>query len=181
MRERGVEATAFSDVLAHSGAPRGSIYHHFPDGKSQLIVEATRYAGKYIAAGLSSALTQQDLPRALRVFGRTWRRILRESKFGAGCAVVAASLDGEHHPAARDEAGVAFSGWIDLLATAIERHGISGQRARSIATLIVASIEGAIILARAQQSMRPLERVVDELELLVTEAIAQASSSTPGG
>ena len=47
--ERGVDATAFSDVLEHSGAPRGSIYHHFPDGKAQLAEEATRYAGEFIA------------------------------------------------------------------------------------------------------------------------------------
>ena len=53
MRERGVEATSFSEVLARSGAPRGSIYHHFPGGKAQLIEEATRYAGDFTAAGSS--------------------------------------------------------------------------------------------------------------------------------
>ena len=37
IRTRGVNATSFSDVLADSGAPRGSIYHHFPGGKDQLV------------------------------------------------------------------------------------------------------------------------------------------------
>src|SRR3954468_6735161 len=108
MREHGVEATSFSDVLAHSGAPRGSIYHHFPDGKAQLIEEATRYAGDFIAAGLASSLTQQDPVAALRRFIATWRRVLRESDFGAGCPVVAATLEGERTPGARDAAGAAF-------------------------------------------------------------------------
>ena len=46
IREHGVEATSFSAVLAHSGAPRGSIYHHFPGGKAQLVEEATRYGAQ---------------------------------------------------------------------------------------------------------------------------------------
>src|SRR3712207_8589123 len=46
--ERGVQGTSFADVLEHSGAPRGSIYHHFGGGKTQLAEEATRWAGEYI-------------------------------------------------------------------------------------------------------------------------------------
>ena len=60
MRERGVEATSFSEVLARSGAPRGSIYHHFPGGKAQLIEEATRYGGEFTAAGLTAALAHHN-------------------------------------------------------------------------------------------------------------------------
>ena len=55
VRERGVEATALSDVLEHSGAPRGSIYHHFPGGKAQLVEEATRAAAGAFAAGMVAA------------------------------------------------------------------------------------------------------------------------------
>jgi AcrR family transcriptional regulator len=170
-RERGVEATSFSDVLAHSGAPRGSIYHHFPDGKAQLIEEATRYAGDFIAAGLASSLTQQDPVAALRRFIATWRRVLRESDFGAGCPVLAATLEGERTPGARDAAGAAFSRWEDLLAAAFEEQGVTRERAHSLATLSIAAIEGAIVLARAERSLTPLERVARELETLVAGAI----------
>jgi len=172
IRERGVEATSFSDVLAHSGAPRGSIYHHFPAGKAQLIEEATRYAGDFIAAGLASALAQDDPVAALGRFIAGWRSILRASEFGAGCPVVAATLESDRAPAAREAAGAAFSRWTDLLATAIARHGPSRKRAKSLATLTIAAIEGAIVLARAQRSTAPLERVAYELEELIGSAIA---------
>src|ERR671915_164180 len=76
-RQRGVEGTAFSDVLAHSGAPRGSIYHHFPGGKAQLAEEATRYAGEFIATGLAAALASDEPVAAIRDFTAAWRRILR--------------------------------------------------------------------------------------------------------
>jgi AcrR family transcriptional regulator len=55
-RERGYSGTGFRDVIAHSGAPRGSIYHHFPGGKVQLAQEAVRYAGEFLNAGIEAAV-----------------------------------------------------------------------------------------------------------------------------
>jgi AcrR family transcriptional regulator len=171
MRERGVEATSFSDVIARAPAPRGSIYHHFPGGKAELIEEATRYAGDVIAAGLAAALGDEEPDAALRLFATTWREVIRESDFSAGCPVVAATLEGERNPEARAAAAAAFSGWVDLLATALEGRGVDRERARSLATLCIAAIEGAIVLARADRSAAPLERVTDELEGLISDAL----------
>jgi TetR/AcrR family transcriptional repressor of lmrAB and yxaGH operons len=171
MRERGVEATSFSEVIARSGAPRGSIYHHFPGGKAQLIEEATRYAAEWTASSLASALWQEDPIAAIRSLAASWLKLLRRSDYAAGCPVVAASLEGEHAPAAREAAGEAFARWQQLLAEALEPHGLSRERARSVATLVISSIEGAVVLSRATRSLEPLERVAAELESLLAEAI----------
>src|SRR3954471_9264405 len=93
MRERGVEATSFSDVLEHSAAPRGSIYHHFPGGKAQLIEEATRSAGAFISERGRAARETGDPLRALDGIYEVWRRVLSESSFAAGCPIVAATID----------------------------------------------------------------------------------------
>lgn len=163
IRERGVEATALSDVLAHSGAPRGSIYHHFPGGKAQLVEAATRAAGGALADGMVAALEAEDPLVALRAFADGWRVVLRASDFGAGCPVVAVAVEGDRNPGARAAAGEAFASWQAKLAGALERRGVDGERAASLATLAVAAIEGAVVLARAQRSEAPLERVADEL------------------
>ena len=55
-RERGVAGTALPDVLEHSGAPRGSIYHHFPQGRTQLAEEATEWAADFISRRLGTRL-----------------------------------------------------------------------------------------------------------------------------
>lgn len=170
-RERGVHGTSFSDVLAHSAAPRGSIYHHFPGGKAQLAEEATRYAGEFIAGGLASGLAQEDPVAAIRDFAALWRDILERSDFTSGCPVVSATLEGERTPAARDAAGAAFRRWEELLTGAFAARGLAPERAASLATLAIAAIEGAIVLSRAQRSSAPLERVGDELETLVTAAV----------
>jgi TetR/AcrR family transcriptional repressor of lmrAB and yxaGH operons len=173
MRERGVEATSFSEVLEHSGAPRGSIYHHFPGGKAQLIEEATRYAGEFTAAGLTKALAQDDPVAAIRRFAGTWQELLRDSDYAAGCPVVAASLEGERIPGAREAAAYAFRSWEHQVAQALQPHGIPPARAHAMATLMIASIEGAVVLARAERSTAPLARVATELELLFVDALQQ--------
>jgi TetR/AcrR family transcriptional regulator, lmrAB and yxaGH operons repressor len=180
IRARGVEATSLSDVLAHSGAPRGSIYHHFPGGKAQLVEEATRVAGGGFAEGMAAALATDDPLTALRAFADGWRAVLRASDFQDGCPIAAVAVEsGGTGAGARAGAGVgdgalhaageAFAAWQDLLAAALQRRGVQPARAASLATLAVAAIEGAVILARAQRSEAPLERVADEL-LRVAEA-----------
>jgi AcrR family transcriptional regulator len=171
MRERGVEATSFSEVLEHSAAPRGSIYHHFPGGKAELVEEATRYAGDVIAEGLAAALREDDFAVALRRFMSSWRSVLRDSDFAGGCPVVAATLEGERMPGARDAAGDAFRRWEALVGEVLERNGVAAERARSLATLTVAAIEGAVVLSRAQRSTAPLERVGVELAAIARDAI----------
>ena len=54
IRERGAHPTAIADVLEHSGAPRGSAYHYFPGGRTQLLCEAIDYAGDHVAAKIST-------------------------------------------------------------------------------------------------------------------------------
>jgi AcrR family transcriptional regulator len=172
MRERGVEATSFSEVVAHSGAPRGSIYHHFPGGKAQLIEEATRYAGAFTAEGLTKALETDDPVAAIRAFTAMWMRILDRSDYTAGCPVVAATLEGDRTARARAAAADAFGRWEKLIAEALSPHLSDPKRARSLATIVIASIEGAVVLSRAQRSSEPLRRVARELEQLLTTAIA---------
>ncbi len=168
MQQHGVEATSFRRVLEHSGAPRGSIYFHFPDGKAQLVTEATRYAGDFIAAGLVAALEQGDLTTALETFVATWRSILEQSDFAAGCPVVAATLEGARMADAVDVAGAAFAAWERLIADGLERRGVDPVRAASLATISIAAIEGAVVLGRAQRSSAPLIRVATELRHLMS-------------
>jgi len=168
---QGVQGTSLHDVLEHSGAPRGSIYHHFPDGKTELAQEAVRWAGEHIIAATAAALETDDPIAAIGILRRQWARVLRGSDFRAGCTIVAAALEGERQPLVADAAGEVFSSWEQVLADAFHHQGVTRPRSRSIATLIIASIEGAIILARARRTIAPLERVADELELIAREAL----------
>ena len=93
IREKGLTGTSFGDVIDHSGAPRGSIYHHFPGGKTQLVEDAVRYAGEYIVGTIDRAAEDGDPVKVLRAFTAAWRRVLEDSDFRAGCPVVAVAVE----------------------------------------------------------------------------------------
>jgi AcrR family transcriptional regulator len=175
-RERGVHGTSFSDVLDHSGAPRGSIYHHFQGGKTQLAQAATEWAGEYILAGTVAALAEDDPIAAIDSFRRWWTKTLRSSDYAAGCVIVAATLEGERDPRVRAAAADAFIKWENALAGAMRRRGLPAARARSIATLLIAAIEGAVLLCRARRTIQPLERVAKELQQAVADALDHTSA-----
>jgi AcrR family transcriptional regulator len=168
-REKGVEATALSDVIEHSGAPRGSIYHHFPGGKAELAENATRLAGDYVAHLIEGA--QDDPVLLVRRFVESWRSVLSDSHCSAGCPVVAVAVDGGQGSGVREAAAEVFESWQQLCADALAGRGVAPDRAASLAALMVASVEGAIVLCRAQRDIRPLELVGEELERLVSEAL----------
>src|SRR6201987_4339734 len=88
--ERGAQPTAIADVLEHSGAPRGSAYHYFPGGRTQLLCEAVDYAGGYIGAIIAEADGGLDL---LDTLIDKYRRQLLDSDFRAGCPVMAVSVE----------------------------------------------------------------------------------------
>jgi TetR/AcrR family transcriptional repressor of lmrAB and yxaGH operons len=177
MGEQGVEATSFSQVIEHSGAPRGSIYHHFPGGKAQLVEEATRYAGDSFVALLEDAGQRHDDPlEALDAISDFWRSLLHNSEFAAGCPVLAAVLEGDRSPGARDAAREAFERWQRVWSELLIRAGVASDRARSLAAIAISATEGAVILARAQRSNVPLERVGRELRTLFHQAVEDAAA-----
>jgi AcrR family transcriptional regulator len=175
MGQQGVEATSFSQVLEHSGAPRGSIYHYFPGGKSELLEEATRYAGRMLVEVLRRAAAENDDPvEALSAVGHFWRTNLADSDFAAGCPVVAAALEGDHGSSgARRAATEAFELWQQLYTEMLERAGVLPERAKSLGATAIAAVEGAVILSRAQGSNQPLEAVLDEVGNMFRLAIGR--------
>src|ERR1700753_2391459 len=91
MRERGAAGVTIDEVLTRSGAPRGSVYYHFPDGRNQILAQALQHAGDAITAALDDA-PGRGAKFLLRQFVDFWERVLAESDFHAGCPVVAAAI-----------------------------------------------------------------------------------------
>jgi AcrR family transcriptional regulator len=169
LREKGLTGTSFGDVIDHSGAPRGSIYHHFPNGKAQLVEEAMQYAGSYVVGSIED----RDPIEALRSFERGWRKVLERSDFRAGCPIVAVAVEAHSDaPQLAAAAADAFSSWQEAMTHLLEREGVGRERARRLAAMTVAAIEGAVVICRAQRDMKPLEDVSAELETMLQAAIA---------
>src|SRR5947209_18077124 len=94
MRERGAAGVTIDEVLARSGAPRGSVYYHFPEGRNQILSEALRYSGDSITATIDAA-ADHGARTLLREFIELWERLLTDGNFLAGCPVVAAAISAD--------------------------------------------------------------------------------------
>ena len=169
-REQGYSGTGFNALIEHSGAPRGSIYHHFPGGKAQLAAETVRYAGEVVATHLARVVRDGDPVAALRVYLAWWERTLERSDFRAGCPVVAIAVEVHDDRAVVDAAAEAFEQWERMFAAALRDAGVPRARAARVATLTVAAIEGAVVLCRAERSTQPLRDVGRELEAVIAAA-----------
>jgi AcrR family transcriptional regulator len=167
IRSRGVSATSFSEVLADSGAPRGSIYHHFPDGKDQLAADAIRWTSERVLAH-QRACPATTASGVLGCFIDMWRQVVLASHGTQGCVVAGVAIDsvgGE--PGLIDVVRATFRSWLDLLADQLKVVGVPAAQAMPIATVTVAGMEGALILCRAEGNSMPLETVAAELMLLL--------------
>jgi TetR/AcrR family transcriptional repressor of lmrAB and yxaGH operons len=167
IRSRGVNATSFSDVLAESGAPRGSIYHHFPNGKEQLAGDAIRWTSERVLAH-QRACRAPTPAGVLDCFIDMWRQVVLASGGSAGCVVAGVAIDtvAADRPMI-DLVRATFRSWVDLLTEQLEAVGVPGRRAARVAVAVVAGMEGALILCRAEGDSGPLETVAAELKRLV--------------
>jgi TetR/AcrR family transcriptional regulator, lmrAB and yxaGH operons repressor len=161
LARRGLQATSLSEVLEQSGAPRGSVYHHFPDGKNQLIASALDLAGDR-AIELLDRKAGAPANEVAAWFLHIWREVLIRSNFDAGCAVLAVTVAADS-PELRDHAAGIFRTWRHRLAELLEQGGLDSRDAARFAATLIASSEGAVALSRAERSVEPFDLVAEQL------------------
>jgi TetR/AcrR family transcriptional regulator, lmrAB and yxaGH operons repressor len=161
LAQRGLQATSFSEVLEFTGSPRGSLYHHFPGGKEQMVKAAL----DLVAAHMGSAFSPKDGATPEQVtdlFLQLWRDILLRYRFKAGCAVVAVTVAADSRDLLKHATSI-FLAWRGRLADLFAASGVSKEDAMQFAATLIAASEGAVVLSRGEQSLEPFELVARQL------------------
>lgn len=167
LRERGAAGVTIDEVLTRSGAPRGSVYHHFPGGRSQLLTEALQFAANTIG-GIIGAESSDSAWDLVHRFVGFWERVLTGSDFTAGCPVVAVAIAApDEEPELAAAAAAIFDRWRAALSAAFTADGFDESDASSLAVMCIATLEGAVVLCRSAQSVDPLHDVSRQLEFLI--------------
>ena len=164
LAEKGYAGMELRDVAAVGNAPRGSIYHHFPGGKRQLAVEAAALEGSEIRALIERSLEKDGVRGTLGGFGEIFRRRVSDHPERIGCPVAAAALARPEDPALAAAATAAFESWEAPIAAALEGEGVPAKDAATFAGLVVSTVEGALVRARAAGSPAPLDSAIGGLE-----------------
>lgn len=173
LQHRGYYGTSLSDILDASGAPRGSLYFHFPGGKDQLVLEATRAAVDEATHALGQTLaTAADPAEAVRLYIAACADLMRETDYTFGCPVAPVILDATGgRPELEEICRAAFETWNRMLLEAFVEAGIVSARAQSLALLVNAAIEGLLLIARAYRDCSALVTVGAELERIIADAM----------
>ncbi|MEU6505969.1 MULTISPECIES: TetR/AcrR family transcriptional regulator [unclassified Streptomyces] len=175
IRRQGVAATGMRDVAAHAGAPRGSLQHYFPGGKEQLVNEAVGWAGRYAGKRIARFLAGLEEPTPSGLFAAMvaqWTDEYAADGFAAGCPVAAATAEcAGAGGSTRAAVASAFTAWRTPLAEALTGMGVPAARAESLSMLMISTLEGAILMARAEQDVTPLTTAVRELAPLLDAAV----------
>lgn len=168
LRAHGVEATGLRPLVAAAEAPWGSFAHYFPGGKEQVVCEALGWAGAFAATVVEDYARSARTPSARGLWHAIvgwWIADLRARDFALGCPVAAAIVDSAHgSDAIRAAASDALQVWRAPIRQALVDLGIGARDAGELATVMLAALEGAILLARVKRSVAPLQ--VTERRLL---------------
>jgi AcrR family transcriptional regulator len=167
LRERGAAGVTIDAVLARSGSPRGSVYHHFPEGRSQLLREALQFAGDEITEAIDQA-AGGDGTALLHRFAGLWREALISSDYAAVSPVLAAAVgSGQDEQELSAVAADIFRRWRDASIEAFVREGFERGEATALAHTTISALEGAVVLCRSTRSPEPLDDITREMEFLI--------------
>jgi len=171
LRCQGYHATGLSQIVAASGAPRGSLYFHFPGGKDDLATAALEASGEaWRARLLDSIAGAADLGSALGTIVGALADDLEASGWDHGCPVAAVALESTSAPVRRTIARH-FESLLELIVELLIGHGIAPPLAREQALIGLAGIEGALLLARVMRSRAPLVAMGRALQAMVAPAV----------
>ena len=160
MRQQGYHGTALHDILVAGGAPRGSLYFHFPGGKEQIGSAALTLSAEAVRAGIAeAAATAETAEIFLERIARAMADELERSDFSEGCPIATTALE---TAAQSDVLGAvahhAFQSWELDIKRGLFRLGMTAGDADLVATMVLSQLEGALLLARTYRTLEPLRR-----------------------
>ncbi|MEH6491735.1 TetR/AcrR family transcriptional regulator [Halopseudomonas sp.] len=168
-RQRGYAATGLNDILKHSGAPKGSLYHYFPGGKEQLGEEAIVVAAGVVTQTLTDLRAQHpSAADMLRAYGQLLAGWMTQAGFAEGCPIATTLLETTPQSPSLAAAGQqAFASWCEVFAAQLQDDGVAAEQAQRWAQLMVSTVEGALLMARVQATALPITQACDDLAALI--------------
>jgi TetR/AcrR family transcriptional regulator, lmrAB and yxaGH operons repressor len=156
--KQGYHATGLNEIIRESGAPKGSLYYYFPDGKEQIGAETALWSAGQMSERIRHGLSQSDNPaEAVRLLALGIAGAVEQSGFAAGGPLMMLAAES----AVRSERvnAACREAYGQLQAAFAEKFSADDD----LAEFVLSTLEGAILLSRVQHSGEPLRRVAEHL------------------
>jgi TetR/AcrR family transcriptional repressor of lmrAB and yxaGH operons len=169
MQTKGYHATGLNQIIRESGAPKGSLYFHFPGGKEEIAAAAVKACGDEMALLLQSIFKETDnFLTALNIVIDYLKEELIQSGFIKGCPVATVALEAApHYEKMQVVCNDVYRQWVNIITKPLVKTGIALKEAEKRAVFLLSAIEGAMILCKSSQSITPLEHVRELSALLI--------------
>ena len=170
LEKQGYHGTGLNEIVRQSGAPKGSLYYYFPEGKEQITAEAVLQSGQIVSERIRAALRGgSSAPQAIHDFILLIAENVERSGFAAGSPLTAVAMETATQSerinlACRDAYGMLQAAFKEKLA----ESGLSRTKAEELSTFVVAAVEGGIILSRTSHTADPLRLVAMQLQALLS-------------
>jgi TetR/AcrR family transcriptional repressor of lmrAB and yxaGH operons len=166
---QGYHATGLNQIIKESGSPKGSLYHYFPGGKDELTAEALKRTGQIVLERIQMTLAEVENPAdAISGFLMKLAYFVPASGYRAGGPITTVALEtAANNQVLSIVCREIYGAWQAAFAGKLVKGGFTPERARSLSILIIAAVEGAIILSRTNRSPQALEDCAHELKRLI--------------
>jgi TetR/AcrR family transcriptional repressor of lmrAB and yxaGH operons len=168
-QQRGYYAVGTAEILEQAQAPKGSMYHHFPNGKEQIAIEAIeKHRAELIARLLSLEADGFTAAETLRLLAKEMASWLKKSNWLEGTMLVSTAVGSVPHlPKLHTAIKASFDEWREHIGKLLMNEGWSKTQANSLAQTIIAATDGAMIIARVDQDERIVIKVAEDLVRLI--------------
>jgi TetR/AcrR family transcriptional repressor of lmrAB and yxaGH operons len=170
LEEQGYHATGLNQIVEESGAPKGSLYYYFPDGKEEISEEALRQTGQRVESNIRRIMAEADsAAQGIRTLMHRIAKRIEESEYRAGGPITTVALESAPGNTRLNRASrEIYDDWQEAFRERMIEDGVAEARADRLASTVLAAIEGAMVLARTRESRGPLEDAADSLAELIS-------------
>ena len=183
LRKQGYSGTGLKEVAAAADAPWGSMYHFFPRGKEQLASESILHSAEGYRKAFEVLFDRVADPiKAVKRIFEHEVEVLKASDYRDGCPLASTAVDvASTLDPVRAACSDGFAAWEREIDRMLRRKGLTPRESRRMASFILSSLEGAIILSRTHRSPEPL-RSAGEMTAAALEArLSAAGARSPKG
>ena len=166
LHTQGYHATGISQILNESGVGKGSLYHHFPGGKTELAVAAVVRANEVMTGSIAEFAEQanHDAAGTVRLFCNFFINYLIQSNYQRGAPISLTTLDAAATvDEIQEQVEIGYKWIIELVQDLLMRKGVDAETAYRLGTITLSAVEGALVVSVARRSTEPLEIVRDHL------------------
>lgn len=158
---QGYHATGLNQITQESGAPKGSLYYYFPNGKEELTSVAVGRTADLVAIRIQEGLKDVEDPiEAIQQFIINLADQFENRETKQGLPVASVALETAHSSEIiRESCQEAYEKWHKIFAEKLIDAGYEQEKALELGLVINAMIEGAFIIVITKKDSEPLRQI----------------------